>query len=68
MANENDYYIRRKSRIIPGKILTLYKLEESSDSLLRHRAIELLKTKRGMTEREASAYLRSLEYVPTRGG
>lgn len=63
-----DYYIRRKSRIIPGKVLTLYKLEESTDSLLRHRAIELLKNERGMSERQAQAYLRSLEYVPTRGG
>jgi hypothetical protein len=64
---ETDYYILRASRIIPGKFIKLYKLDESSDSMLRDKAIETLKN-RGLTIREASDYLESLEYVPTRGG
>jgi hypothetical protein len=67
MPKENDYRIQRKSRIIPGKTLTLYKLEESPDAMLRYRAVEILRA-RGMREGEAHRYLNSLEYAPTRGG
>lgn len=66
--NENDYYILRGSRIIRGKYIKLFKLDESPDSLLRDKAVKLLIERRGLTFTQANDYLNSLEYVPTRGG
>jgi hypothetical protein len=61
-----DHYILRASRIIPGKKIKLYVLDESTDALLPHAALLVLK-KRGMTDSQARAHLRKLHYVHTRG-
>lgn len=66
--HENDYFILRGSRIIRGKYIKLFKLDESPDSLLRDEAVKLLIERRSLTFKQANDYLNSLEYVPTRGG
>ncbi len=66
--NENDYYILTQSRIIRGKFIKKFKLDESPDSMLRDAAVEFLISQRGMSRQEADQYLNSLPYVPTRGG
>jgi hypothetical protein len=63
---ETEYFIKR-TYPIGSPTMILYKLDESTDSLLLWDAIDILKS-RGLSEKEADEYLNALEYVPTRGG